>query len=228
MEGGKPAAVRLAAGAGSVRSIPRVSQAPPKAIFIDTPNLYMRTLTEGDASDRWAAWFEQPDVRQGLNLGAERKTRADIVAYINKFDQRSNILLGIFDRTNDLLIALITAQIDWKLGRYLANTVVGEADYRHRGVMLEVSPPFRAYFFETLGLKVMTATVLSTNKAIIGYLEKTGWTLNHTLKNHVKSHADGTMVDLCLYSITREAWNAWMAANPETLKTMLTAAAPRA
>lgn len=209
-------------------SLAHAPRASAKPVFIDTPNLYMRTLTVDDASDRFAAWFGQDDVRQGLNLAPQQKSMADIVAYIRKFDQQSHILLGIFDKTNDLLIGLLTVQIDWGIGRYLANTIVGEADYRHRGVMLEVSPPFRAYFFETLGLKVMTATVLSTNKAIIGYFEKTGWTLNQTLKNHVKAHADGTMIDLCLYSITREAWNAWMAANPEALKAISNAAAPRA
>jgi RimJ/RimL family protein N-acetyltransferase len=199
----------------------------PKPIHIDTPHLYMRTLVAGDASDRWAAWFDQPDVRQGLNLAPGRKSKADILAYIAKFDQRSNILLGIFDKANDLLIGLIESKIDWSIGRYLANTIVGEADYRHRGVMLEISPPFRSYFFDTVGLKVMTASVLATNKPIIGYLEKTGWTLNHRLENHVKSHADGRPIDLLLYSITREAWNTWMAKNPEALQAMRVAARPR-
>ncbi len=173
-----------------------------------------------DATDRWASWFEQPDVREGLNLGPQKRTKADIVAYIRTFDQVSNILLGIFDRTNDLLVGIVTVQVDWRIGRYLANTVVGEAEYRHRGVMLEISQPYRDYFFDTLGLKVMTATALATNKAIIAYLDKTGWTLNQTLKNHVRSAKDGAATDLHLYSITREAWIAWKAANPEQLEAM--------
>lgn len=191
-----------------------------KDIYFDTPNLYVRTLTVNDATDRWASWFEQPDVREGLNLGPQKRTKADIVTYIRTFDQVSNILLGIFDRTNDLLVGIVTVQVDWRIGRYLANTVVGEAEYRHRGVMLEISPPYRDYFFETLGLNVMTATALATNKAIIGYLDKTGWTLNQTLKNHVRSAIDGSTTDLHLYSITREAWHAWKAANPEELEAM--------
>jgi RimJ/RimL family protein N-acetyltransferase len=208
-------------------NLARAAQTASKPIHIDTPHLYMRTLTAADASERWAGWFDQPDVRLGLNLKAGRKTKADIVAYIATFDQRSNILLGIFDKANDLLVGLIDVEINWAIGRYLANTVVGEAEYRHRGVMLELSPPFREYFFEKVGLKVMTATVLATNKPIIGYLQKTGWTLNQTLKNHVRSHADGSPIDLCLYSITREAWNAWMAANPEALAAIRIAAKPR-
>ena len=201
-------------------SLASATQSASRRIHFETPHLYVRTLSADDASERWASWFDQDEVRRGLNLGPERKSKTDIAAYIRKFDQASRLLLGIFDRANDLLIGLFTVQVDWRSGRYLANTVVGEADYRHRGVMLELTPPFRDYFFETLGLKVMTATALATNKPIIGYLERTGWTLNHTLKNHARAHADGQMVDLCLYSLTREAWNAWKAANPALLQAM--------
>lgn len=192
----------------------------PRQVSFETPNLLVRTMTVSDATARWAAWFDQGQVREGLNLGNEPKTKSDMEAYVRKFDQVSNLLLGIFDRSNALLIGIFTVQVDWQLSRYLANTVVGEADYRHRGVMLEVTPPFRDYFFEDLGLRVMTATALATNKPIIGYLEKTGWTLNQTLTNHARSSADGRPVDLCLYSITRDAWNAWKTANPDLLAMM--------
>lgn len=199
----------------------RAQPAPQtKDIAFETPNLVVRTLSVTDATERWATWFDQAQVREGLNLGSQPKTKADMEAYVRKFDQVSNILLGIFDRTNALLVGIITVQIDWKIGRYLANTVVGEADYRHRGVMLEVTPPFRDCFFDQLGLRVMTAAALATNKPIIGYLEKTGWTLNQTLSNHARSAVDGKPVDLCLYSITRDAWEAWKAANPDLLQMM--------
>ena len=198
----------------------QIAPEAPKQVYFDTPNLYVRTLTVEDATDRWAAWFEHEEVKEGLNLTAGPRTKAAIADYIRKFDQTSNLLLGIFDRTNDLLVGIFTVQIDWRIGRYLTNTVVGEADYRRRGVMLEVTPPYRDYFFETLGLKVMTATALATNKPIIAYLNKTGWTLNQTLKNHARSAKDGATVDLHLFSITREAWNAWKAANPEALEAM--------
>ena len=105
---------------------------PAKPIFIDAPKCYMCTLTDGDASPRWAWWFDQPEVQESLNLAPRKNTKANII---------------------------------------------------------------------------------STNTAIRNYLHKTGWTLDKTLKGHVKSHVDGSMLDLCCYSITREAWHAWRAAN---------------
>lgn len=197
----------------------RPSITPVEPINVQTRNFYMRPLTVDDASDRWASWFDQQEVRESLNLKPGRKTKADIVNYIGTFDQRNNVLIGMFDRTNDLLVGFIDVEINWQIGRYLANMVVGEPDYRHRGVTLEISPGFRTYFFETIGLKIMTASCLSTNRPIERYLNNTGWTLNQVLKNHARS-SDGAPVDLHLWSITREAWADWKRKNPDMLHKM--------
>lgn len=194
--------------------------AQPLVIRIETPNLILRTLTVADATPQWLAWFDQKDIREGLNLVTTPKSTAEVAAYIAKFDQRSGILIGIFDRTKDLLLGILAVHVDWRIGRFLASTFVGEEGYRKRGVMLEVAQPFRDYFFDTLNMKVMAATVLGSNTPIINYLNKTGWTLQQTVKDHTRSHVDGSMMDLQVYSITREAWAAWKAANPELLASM--------
>jgi RimJ/RimL family protein N-acetyltransferase len=180
-------------------------------ITIETPNYLMRTLTLDDATERWSVWFADAGVREALNMPNRPQTKADMQTYIRGFDQESKVLLGIFDKANGLLVGIFANYIDWKGRKFACNTVVGEAEYRSRGVMMEVTPPFRDYFFGRRGLKVMTATALSNNRAIRGYLEKTGWTLDHVLKAHVKSHSDGSLLDLCHYSITAEAWWAWKA-----------------
>ena len=77
----------------------------------------------------------------------------------------------------------------------------------------EITVPFRDYFYETLGLKSMLATALSHNQPIIHYLLRTGWNLDKKIERHVKSNIDGTMLDLCFFSQSREAWRAWKAAN---------------
>lgn len=192
-----------------------------QVVFIETANFYMREMTTEDASDRMAAWFDQPEVREGLNVKPGRRTKADIEAYIGRFDGHKKMLLGIFDRRNDLVIGFIDIDVDWKIGRYLVNMVVGEEGYRNAGVTISISPAFRTYFFDRLGLKVMTATALASNAAIASYLKGTGWTLNQVLKRHTISNATGAPVDLHLYSLTREAWEAWKLANPEKLQQMI-------
>jgi RimJ/RimL family protein N-acetyltransferase len=155
-------------------------------------------------------------------MDAKPRTKADMQAYIAGFDQSTRILFGVFDKTTGLLVGIGNAQIDWAAGNYLINTVIGEPDYRNTGVMSELTPPFRDYFFDVLRLKSSTASALATNTVIRKFLEATGWTLVQVLKNHTKSHADGSMIDLYLYKLTREAWVEWRRAHPELPRAELT------
>lgn len=194
-------------------NLARKHPTPAAPIFLDAPKSYMRTLTEADASARWASWFDQAEVQEALNLAPRKNTKASVIAYIRKFDNDTKILLGIFDRADDLLVGILAVHIDVAQRCFVVNTVVGEAERRHKGFLADVSLPFRDYFYDVRGLDRMLATTLATNTAIRAYLHKTGWTLDKTLTGHVKSHADGSMVDLCCYSLTRDAWQAWKAAN---------------
>lgn len=188
---------------------------PLEPFTIETANFVIRFLKPEDATDRWSAWFESAYVREALNMDDRPRTKADMQAYIAGFDQRNRLLLGVFDKTNNLLVCIGSAQIDWSIGNYLINTVIGEPAYRNTGVMTELTPPFRDYFFDALGLKTSTASALGTNTVIRKFLEDTGWTLAQVLKNHTKSHKDGSMIDLYLYKLTREAWAEWRRAHPE-------------
>ncbi len=186
---------------------------PNKSVRIDAGDYYMRTVTSDDASERWGGWMADPEAVHMLNAPPRTLSRDEVATYIKSFDQRSHMLIGIFETASDKLLGFLRVDIDPKLGRFLVSMLIGEPDYRNKGVTNAITPPFRDYFFETLGLKVMMATALSHNKPIIHYLLKTGWTLDKTIPRHVKSNADGTMLDLCYFSQTREAWRAWKQQN---------------
>jgi RimJ/RimL family protein N-acetyltransferase len=193
---------------------------PKKIVNLDCGGYIVRTAAVGDASDRWAAWMADPEANHMLNAPAQFLKKADIESYIAQFDQRSHLLLGIFEKPSDKQLGFLRVDIDDKLGRFLVNMLIGEPEYRNKGVTNEITVPFRDYFYETLGLKTMLATALSRNQPIIHYLLKTGWSLDKTVERHVKSRTDETMLDLCFFSLTREAWRAWKKANlqPDKVK----------
>ncbi len=191
----------------------RGTKLPMKMVRIDCGDYYMRTATADDASDRWGQWMADPEAVHMLNAPAKTLTKDEIAAYITSFDQRSHMLIGIFETATDKLLGFLRVDIDPKLGRFLVSMLIGEPDYRNKGITNAITVPFRDYFFETLGLNVMLATALSHNKPIIHYLMKSGWHLDETIPRHVRSQTDGTMLDLCFFSITREAWRAWKQAN---------------
>ena len=182
---------------------------PKRKVRLDCGKYILRTITVEDASDRWANWMADPEASIMLNAPPRTMTKADIVAYIRGFDQRTHLLIGIFEKASGLLLGFLRNDVDFASGQFLVSMIIGEPEYRHSGVTNAVTIPFRDYFFETLGMKVMLATALAHNRPIIHYLYSTGWTLDRTVERHVKSNTDDRMFDLCFFSQTREAWHEW-------------------
>lgn len=182
---------------------------PKRKVWLDGGQYILRTITVEDATDRWAHWMEDPEASDMLNAPPRVMTRSDLVAYIKGFDQRTRILIGIFEKASGLLLGFLRNDVNFETGQFLVSMIIGEPEYRHSGVTNAVTVPFRDYFFETLGMKVMLATALAHNRPIIHYLYSTGWTLDRTLERNVKSHSDDRMLDLCFFSQTRDGWREW-------------------
>lgn len=151
-----------------------------------------------------------------LNAPLKALTKAEIESYIGMFDQRNHLLLVIVEKASETILGYFRIDIDDRGGRFLVSMIVGEPGHRHKGIMNELTVPFRDYFFETLGLKAMLGTVLSHNEPVIRYLEKTGLQFDKKIERHVKSRISDAMYDLCFFSQTAEGWRAWKRANLAT------------
>jgi RimJ/RimL family protein N-acetyltransferase len=179
-----------------------------KTVRIATDRYVLRPLVESDASDRWASWMSDPEVLYMLNAPARSMTKNDIAKYIKTFDQKSHQLLGIFEKQSGKHIGFFTIDIKSAQSQGLVNLLIGEPEFRNHGVLSDVRKQFAEYFFEMLGLKTMMATALSRNKIILNTLLKAGWILEKTLRQNVRAHSDGALLDLCLLSLARETWRA--------------------
>jgi [ribosomal protein S5]-alanine N-acetyltransferase len=189
------------------------SKAGEKQVRLETARFLVRNATIADASDHWGRWMADAEASYMLNAPAKALSRSEVASYIKAFDQRTHLLLVIIEKTSDALLGFFRIDIDEKLGRFLVSMMVGEPGYRHKGIMNELTVPFRDYFFDTLGLKTMLGMVLSHNEPVLRYLFKTGLNLDKKIERHVKSRTDDTMLDLCYFSQTAEAWRAWKRAN---------------
>jgi RimJ/RimL family protein N-acetyltransferase len=193
---------------------PHQSRISRKIVRIHSKKYLVRSITADDASDRWARWMSDPETMHMLNMPARSWKKSDVINYIKTFDQRSNLLLGIFEKQSRAHVGILTINIDYTLSQFLVNLLIGEPEYRNQGVTSDITVPFRDYFFETLGLNMMMASVLARNSVIIHYLLGTGWRLDQTLPRSVKSSTDGAMLDACLFSLSRDSWRAWKTRNP--------------
>src|SRR5271163_1053276 len=103
---------------------------PKQKVRIESDEYLLRSLTVDDASDRWAGWMSDPEVMRMLNAPARKMTREDIVGYIKTFDQRSDLLLGIFEKQAGLHIGFFTINADYARSQGVVNLLIGEAKYR--------------------------------------------------------------------------------------------------
>jgi len=171
--------------------------------------LAVRTLRIQDATDRMTAWLSDPEALEILNVPARRLTKTDIANHIRGFDQRTHLLGGIFDRSNNMLVGILQLDIDYRLNRALVNLLIGEPAYRNLGVTTEIFIPALDYGFINFGIDVMVANVLLRHSTLVRYLMKTGWKMDPKAKGQIKSAVDGTMLDVQTFTLSRSDWNAW-------------------
>jgi RimJ/RimL family protein N-acetyltransferase len=193
-------------------------KAAKKQVRLETARFVVRNARVEDASEQWGQWMADAEASHMLNAPAKALSKAEVEAYIRMFDQRTHLLLAIVDKSTDQILGCFRIDIDQKLGRFLVSMIVGEPGYRHKGIMNELTVPFRDYFFDTLGLKTMLGMVLSHNEPVIRYLFKTGLNLDKKIERHVKSRTSDAMLGMCFFSQTAESWRAWKRANLATFR----------
>src|SRR5262245_27861468 len=107
------------------------SRLPKRKVSLDCDKYIVRTITVEDASDRWGSWMADPEASYMLNAPAKALSKSDIVAYIKDFDQRSRILLGIFEKATGKHLGFLRVDIEQPSGRFLVSMMIGEAEYRN-------------------------------------------------------------------------------------------------
>jgi RimJ/RimL family protein N-acetyltransferase len=177
-----------------------------KELWFPAGRYFLRTIRREDASERWAGWLADPHIVHVLNAAPRRMSKTDIADYIKRFDQRGELLLGIFQKGTRLHVGFVRIDIDYAAKDALVNAVIGEAAHRNAGATTDVFVPLLDYLFDTVGLARVKASVLRRNSGTLRYLTRLGWAMEATSPPPVRSHADGTMLDLCVVSWTAQAY----------------------
>jgi len=183
-------------------------QVAKKDLWFRCGRYFLRTVKREDASDRWAGWLSDPWTVHVLNSAPRAFTRSDVADYIRQFDQRSRLLLGIFEMGTRLHVGFVRIDLD-TTGDALVNAVIGEAAHRNRGANTDVFVALLDFLFDKVGLRRVRASVLLRNDATLAYLLKLGWQKDATPGAPVKSVADGSPLETCTVSWTREGYQAY-------------------
>jgi RimJ/RimL family protein N-acetyltransferase len=188
----------------------RAARPGKKEVWFNCGRYFLRTIKREDASDRWADWLNDPWTVHVLNTVPRKMQKGDIADYIKQFDQRSRLLLGIFERGTRLHVGFIRFDIDHDASEALVSAVIGEPEHRNRGGTTVVFIPALAYLFDTVGVARVRASVLDRNRLTLTYLLKLGWQKDPTPEPPIKSHTDGTLLERWSVSWTREGYLAFL------------------
>ena len=150
------------------------------------------TVRREDASERWAQWLNDPWVVEALNLAPRVLTKDDIAGYIKQSDQRTHLMLGIFERGTRVHVGIIRIDLDYAAREALVNAIIGEPEHRNRGATTGAFVSTLDCLFDKEGITRVRASVLARNNLTLQYLLKIGWELDEAAAGQIKSSADGS------------------------------------
>jgi RimJ/RimL family protein N-acetyltransferase len=179
-----------------------------KEVWFRCNRYFLRTIKREDASDRWAEWLADPWTVHVLNTSPKKIGKREVSDYIKQFDQRSSLLLGIFEMGSRLHVGFVRIDLD-EAGDALVNAVIGEAAHRNRGATTDVFVALLDFLFNTVGVKRARASILGRNQVTLAYLLKLGWRREEMPGLPVRSVTDGSSLETCMLSWTRDGYYAF-------------------
>src|SRR6201995_2600214 len=189
---------------------PSTSERPSKTeVWFKCNRYFLRTIKREDASDRWAEWLADPWTVHVLNTSPVKIGKREIADYIKQFDQRTRLLLGIFEMGTRLHVGFIRVDLVGG-GEAMVNAVIGEAAHRNRGATTEVFIALLDFLFNKVDVKRVRASVLARNRVTMAYLLKLGWQKDEAPGSPVRSMSDGSNLETCMLSWTRDGYRTWL------------------
>jgi RimJ/RimL family protein N-acetyltransferase len=159
---------------------------------IDTERFHLRELSDSDASERYLSWFQDTTTQQFIAKKAE--TISQLKEYIlEKKTDKNCLFLGVFYQ--GIHIGNIKYEpIDISKAQATMGILIGEKDWRGKGVAGEVIMASSIYLREHYGIKRILLGVEQENSAAVQAYNKLGFV-------KYKETPDGLYMSLELNSV---------------------------
>jgi RimJ/RimL family protein N-acetyltransferase len=166
--------------------------------------IYLRSLTNCDASEKYCSWLNDNEVNKYLET---RSVTIDgLKEYINEKNESDNTLfLGIFDKANDKHIGNLKLEpINNVKNNATFSIVIGDKDYWGYGFGTESTNLILSHGFNEMNLMSINLGVISQNKKAIHIYEKLGFKIKEIIPKCMDH--DGIKYDKVVMEITKDLW----------------------
>jgi RimJ/RimL family protein N-acetyltransferase len=152
--------------------------------------IYLRSMDEGDASEAYAAWLNDPEVNKFLET--KSATQSSVLDFIEQRNLQSDVLLfGIFvNETNHHIGTVKLDNIDSNRGSAMLAIMVGDKQYWGKGYGTEAMQILIDFAHKTLDIKKIELGVISENFAAINAYVKLGFQETKREKDTVRYGSD--------------------------------------
>lgn len=142
--------------------------------LVSTRRIYFRAIDEGDIDNGWLNWINDPAINKYLNY-KKNVARTDLVQYLQESNAQSNYLLATcLSETNKYIGNARLHSIDWETKRASYGRLIGNGDFRGRGIGTEMLILLAYFSFYSLGLNKIGTGVIEKNVSSVRSNENAG------------------------------------------------------
>ena len=171
--------------------------------FLVGPRMYLRPLEEGDLTDEYRSWLNDPDVTRYMRTGKWPVTPASLRRYWERFQtSTTDIVFAMVVQENDRFIGTVALNnIDWIYRTADTGIMIGNKEFWGKGYAFEAWSLLMEYAFTGLDLRKVVAGAAPGNAASVRALEKLGLQREGVLRQHALVY--GTYIDSFLFGLLR-------------------------
>ncbi|MBI2474291.1 MAG: GNAT family N-acetyltransferase [Candidatus Taylorbacteria bacterium] len=160
---------------------------------ISGERIYLRKLTMEDATPRYCAWFNDPEVTKYLEIRSSNMDQ--LKSYVkSKSDNPAVLFMGIFDKTSDLHIGNVKLEpINAPDKRTIFSIVIGDRSFWGKGIGTEATRLITDHALRELGIDEVELGVIDEHKKASRAYERAGYKQVRIKKNAVNH--DGIVYD---------------------------------
>ena len=154
--------------------------------MITTQRFLLRPLIVDDVDNKYLSWLgteENPHIRYAKN----NSSMEELKAYVSERENKRNVLfLGIFTKKKQHIGNIKYEPIDLIRKTATMGILIGDSDWRGKGVAIEVIKASAHYLAERYGVTTIFLGVEQNNKAAVSAYQKVGFKIKEQNKNNIQ------------------------------------------
>jgi RimJ/RimL family protein N-acetyltransferase len=153
-----------------------------KNVLMESERFFLRTLIEDDVNARYVEWINGSDKSQYINYTNQNRNVDEVSTFVTERVNSDTVLfLGIFVRESGEHIGNIKYEpIDFKKSYAIMGILIGEKNWRGRGVAAEVIIKSSTWLHEKYGIRQFILGVDTGNVWAIRAYKKVGFRQKQT------------------------------------------------